>query len=367
MNGRTTFASFSRSLLLAGVALALFAAPLATPARALSQLQPAPTAEEAKKPAKPGAPGGSGGSGVDEGDDAGGAQPAPPAGEKPAKPAAPGGGADEGDDGDGAQPAPPADGKPAVPPAGGNQPTPPPAGGGDDGDDGGAQPAPPADNKPAPPAGGDQPAVPPAGGGGDGGDDGGDAGPSQPGTPPAPPPDGGNGGGGDEANDPARPPTDENGPAPEVLYDLATLPQPVKRMRELIMEACKSGDLEKLRPLIGTGDSATRLSFDDSGDDPIDVLKQSSGDEGGQEILAILLEVLEAGFVHLDAGTDQELYVWPYFFAVPLDKLGAPQRVELFKLITAGDYEDMKGYGAYIFYRVGITPEGKWEFFIAGD
>lgn len=119
--------------------------------------------------------------------------------------------------------------------------------------------------------------------------------------------------------------------------------------------------------MIGTGDSATRLSFDDSTDDPIDVLKQSSGDEGGQEILAILLEVLEAGFVHLDAGTDHELYVWPYFFAVPLDKLGAPQRVELFKLITAGDYEDMKGYGAYIFYRVGITPEGKWQFFIAGD
>jgi hypothetical protein len=52
---------------------------------------------------------------------------------------------------------------------------------------------------------------------------------------------------------------------------------------------------------------------------------------------------------------------------VPLDRLTPPQRVELFKIVTAGDYEDMKSYGAYIFYRVGITPDGRWQFFVAGD
>ena len=36
------------------------------------------------------------------------------------------------------------------------------------------------------------------------------------------------------------------------------------------------------------------------------------------------------------------MYVWPYFFAVPLDRLTPRQRVELFKIVTAGDYEDMK-------------------------
>ncbi|MEO1380814.1 MAG: hypothetical protein AAFU69_10765, partial [Pseudomonadota bacterium] len=83
--------------------------------------------------------------------------------------------------------------------------------------------------------------------------------------------------------------------------------------------------------------------------------------------LAILQEVLEAGYVHVDAGTDTELYVWPYFFALPLDELNAVQRVELFKLVTAGDYEDMLSFGSYIFFRVGITPEGRWLFFVAGD
>ena len=119
--------------------------------------------------------------------------------------------------------------------------------------------------------------------------------------------------------------------------------------------------------MVGSGDSMTQLSLTDIDGDAIAFLKGLSGDTEGQEILAIMEEVLNAGFVHLDAGTPQELYVWPYFFALPLDKLDARQRVELFKIVTAGDYDDMKQFGAYIFYRVGITPEGKWAFFVAGD
>ncbi len=156
-------------------------------------------------------------------------------------------------------------------------------------------------------------------------------------------------------------------PAPEILYDLSLLPAPVKRMHELIVEACKSGDIEKLRPLVGTGDSMTTLSFGGVDGDPIEYLRGTSGDAEGTEILAILLEVLEAGYVHLDQGKDTELYVWPYFYAIALDKLTKPQKVELFKLITAGDYEDMQSFGAYIFFRVGVTPEGRWAFFVAGD
>ncbi|HEU4987701.1 MAG TPA: hypothetical protein VFT89_11620 [Rhizobiaceae bacterium] len=164
-----------------------------------------------------------------------------------------------------------------------------------------------------------------------------------------------------------RPEIDPNEPTPEVLYDLERLPEPVRRMRELIVEACRSGDIEKLRPLLGTGDDATQISLGDLEGDPIEFLRELSGDDEGQEILAILLEVLEAGFVHLNEGDPSEIYVWPYFFALPLDKLDAKQRVELFTLVTAGDYQDMKTFGAYIFYRVGITPEGQWLFFVAGD
>jgi hypothetical protein len=163
----------------------------------------------------------------------------------------------------------------------------------------------------------------------------------------------------------ARPDPDE--PVPEVLYDVSKLPPEVQKLRDMILEICKSGDIQKLRPLLGMGDDMTQLSLIAIEGDPIDYLKSLAGDEDGQEILAILEEVLSAGYVHLDAGKPEELYVWPYFFAVPLDKLTGPQKVELFKIVTAGDYEEMKNFGSYIFYRVGITPQGKWAFFVAGE
>jgi hypothetical protein len=154
---------------------------------------------------------------------------------------------------------------------------------------------------------------------------------------------------------------------PAIQRDLSTLPFPVRKMRELLIEAAKSGMIERLRPYIGIEPDATQLTFGELDGDPIEFLKSMSGDDEGYEILAILQEVLELGFVHIDAGTDNELYVWPYFYRVPLDDLTPPQRVELYRLLTHGDYEDMKAFGAYIFYRVGITPQGRWRFFVAGD
>lgn len=154
---------------------------------------------------------------------------------------------------------------------------------------------------------------------------------------------------------------------PEIQRDLSVLPFPTRRMHELILEATKTGDIERLRPLIGTGESATQLSLGGLDEDPVEFLKGQSGDEQGHEILAILEEVLEAGFVHLDKGTENEIFVWPYFFAYPLDGLDPSQRVELFRIVTYGDYADMRDFGGYIFYRVGISPSGRWQFFVAGD
>ncbi|MCY6381446.1 hypothetical protein [Hoeflea prorocentri] len=152
-----------------------------------------------------------------------------------------------------------------------------------------------------------------------------------------------------------------------VSYDMDKLPAPVRRMRELIVEAAVKGDIEGLRPLLGTGITRTQLSITGNDGDPIDYLRENSGDGEGQEVLAILLDIFSAGYVHLDAGEPTEIYLWPYFYAMPLDKLDNRQKVELFRIITAGDYQDMQDFGAYIFYRTGIGPEGDWKFFVAGD
>ena len=52
------------------------------------------------------------------------------------------------------------------------------------------------------------------------------------------------------SQDAARPEIDPDGPLPEVIYNLDRLPEPVRRMHRLILEATRSGDIEKLRPLI---------------------------------------------------------------------------------------------------------------------
>jgi hypothetical protein len=153
---------------------------------------------------------------------------------------------------------------------------------------------------------------------------------------------------------------------PEVQYDTSKLPPPVRRLREQIIDAATTGDIEKLREVFEANDGAPAIYSNESGD-PIDQLLALSGDPEGREILAILIEVLDAGFVHVDVGTPEEMYIWPYFARYPLESLDGRQMVELFKILTAGDYEDMKIYGVYLFYRVGIDPKGVWRYFLAGD
>lgn len=150
--------------------------------------------------------------------------------------------------------------------------------------------------------------------------------------------------------------------------DVEKAPAPVKRMRQLLIDAAKTGDIEKLRPLINQGLRQARIDgVEDENQDPIAVLKEYSGDADGQEILAIILDLLNSSYAHVDAGTEEEAYVWPYFAAKPLSALTAPERVELLRIITAGDLADMEQYGNYSFYRLGITKDGEWKFFTSGD
>lgn len=155
----------------------------------------------------------------------------------------------------------------------------------------------------------------------------------------------------------------------EISKDIEALPTPVKNMRRLILDAAESANFEALRPLIGTGEHATQIprGTDEEERDPIDMLMQLVGDEGGFEMLAIMQNLLNAGYVHVEAGTANELYVWPYFVSLPVENLDSRQKVELFRIVTGGDYEEMKQAGAYNFFSIGISPQGKWVFLNLGD
>ncbi|HEX9903935.1 MAG TPA: hypothetical protein VGA77_03115, partial [Propylenella sp.] len=123
---------------------------------------------------------------------------------------------------------------------------------------------------------------------------------------------------------------------PIVQYDAALLPMPVKRLREQIMEAAATGEPEALRAIFEAQGAPPELGPADAAD-PVEYIVSLSGDEEGREILAILIELFEAGYVHVDVGTTEEMYVWPYFARYPVEALTPPQLVELFKLVYAGD------------------------------
>lgn len=155
----------------------------------------------------------------------------------------------------------------------------------------------------------------------------------------------------------------------EFLFDINKAPEPVRKLREAIVEAAASGDLERLRPLmnVGGGLKQTQVTADDPGEDPIKTLHDLSGDPDGIEILSILLDIMSTGFAHVGQGTPDEMYVWPYFAEKDIKTLSTPEKVDLMRIVTAGDYADMLEFGGYNFYRVGITPDGRWKFFTSGE
>jgi hypothetical protein len=157
------------------------------------------------------------------------------------------------------------------------------------------------------------------------------------------------------------------GPAvSEVLTDLSVLPPRVARMRARIIEAARSGDLNKVLTVMQSNETMPIFSFANERD-PTAYWRTNYPESGGIEVLSILLEILDMGFVHVDAGTPQDMYVWPYFAYVSLKQLTPTQKVDLFKIVTGSDYRAMQDFGAYIFYRIGIAPDGTWHFFVSGD
>ena len=105
--------------------------------------------------------------------------------------------------------------------------------------------------------------------------------------------------------------------APKVEYDPATLPTPVRRLREQILKAAASGDIEQMRPIIDANGEPPAFSYNDIGDDPVEYLRSLSTDPEGREILAVLSEMLESGFVHVGEGTADEMYVLAVFRPLP--------------------------------------------------
>lgn len=153
--------------------------------------------------------------------------------------------------------------------------------------------------------------------------------------------------------------------AAEISFDITKAPAAVQKTRQDIIDAATAGDVKKVAALLKA--SQADLGPDNANADPESALKDMSGDGDGLEVLSIMLDVLSAGYAHVGAGTANDMYVWPYFTQKDIKTLTQGEKVDLMRLVTAGDFADMQEYGSYNFYRVGIAADGKLKQFTSGN
>jgi len=152
-----------------------------------------------------------------------------------------------------------------------------------------------------------------------------------------------------------------------IYYGSEGLPGAVEDMREAILSAVRSGNIEDLRHAYELNELKPDLGLDLKPiGDPVAYWRQISGDGAGREILAVLATLFDGGYVSLALGRDLEndrVYVWPYFAEVPLDTLSPAQEVELLRLVSPARAAQMKAAGKYTYWRLAIGADGTWHSF----
>jgi len=151
----------------------------------------------------------------------------------------------------------------------------------------------------------------------------------------------------------------------EILRDTSILPPAVARMRAAILSSAASGDIAAMRVPMDMNEIPPMLGAEKV-PDPAAHWKKISGDGEGREIMAIAIELLRAGFVRKTVAPGNEMYIWPYFAEMPLDKLTPAQEVELLTLVSPARMKEMRAKGKYDHYRIGIGQDGVWHFFRDG-
>lgn len=143
------------------------------------------------------------------------------------------------------------------------------------------------------------------------------------------------------------------------------LPAPVEEMRQALLAAAHSGQIEDLRVPLEWNEMKPDVAAV-AVDDPIAYWKQTSGDGEGREILAALAEILEMRPAELPLGPDIEnniIYVWPYLAEAKLDALTPAEEVDLLRLVGPERAKVMRAAKTWTWWRLTIGADGTWHAF----
>ena len=176
---------------------------------------------------------------------------------------------------------------------------------------------------------------------------------------------------------PPSPPKSSRAPKPapapvetisEPSEDLDALPAGARAMRERMLAAVATGDIDALRPVIEFNETPPMFA---RGGKPvgfaaaIDFLKARSFDGKGREILALLGAILEQPYARVRRGP-VETFVWPAFAARQKPDPTPEVRLAMYRCSRFANILLTNDIGLPLIERVGIGADGTWHYFWAG-
>lgn len=151
--------------------------------------------------------------------------------------------------------------------------------------------------------------------------------------------------------------------SPKITSDPSKLPQPVRVMRASIIRAAKSGDIKAVRAVLQRNEIKPIVNFDTKLS-PVEYWLSVSEDGNGKDIMANMVEIFLKPYAVINEGTSKEKYIWPYLAELNIKTLSPRQEVDILRLVSFKDYQEMKKSGRYLGYRASIGKDGTWHLFV---
>jgi hypothetical protein len=139
------------------------------------------------------------------------------------------------------------------------------------------------------------------------------------------------------------------------------VPAPVAEARQAMAAAAIACDYEALAAWAGLD---LNTSFGGGGFDNIPMWEE----EGTYPALELLVKLFGTPFVVQNFEDSPPYYVWPSAFIYDSwDEIPATDLEALLSIYTQEDLDQYAEFGSYALWRIGITEDGEWKFFVAGD
>jgi hypothetical protein len=133
-------------------------------------------------------------------------------------------------------------------------------------------------------------------------------------------------------------------------------------MRDKILAACATGDIEALRIPIDWNELRPMFQKGGAPADPIETLKALSFDRKGRESLAIARAVLAQPFVKITRGP-VTLYEWPAYARHPAPPADEDAARALWRCVRFADLARSNEQGRPHVTRLAIAADGVWHYF----